>query len=514
VRDTTEAAASIAREQTFRLSSTPMCVASASGHVLQANRAFEALFGKDRVLSTLFIHAEEQCEIAAGLRRALEHESDVTLEGSCATANGTETTLSWSLRPLDRVVLGEAKEVAAVSSAGRDLARKTGEFESVLKALSNMYFRTDASGRIVAWYAGEGADVHIRAKDILGRRPQDIVPIDVAPLIASALVRTQSERTPVCVEYGLSTSSGVDQFEARFVPCMEDQVTAIIQKVTAHRRAETALRATEERLRSAQKMEAIGRLAGGVAHDFNNQLAVVLGRLQLLQRSPSLRDEDRAHLYEATEAGARAATLTRRLLAVSRRQVVGPAIFDLNDTVAEMHAMLARILGDHIEVTIELDDSIGPIRCEQTQIEQVILNLILNARDAMSEGGRLALSTRELTLDLEESRHREGALPGQYVVLAVTDTGCGMTRETMNHLFEPFFTTKDRGSAAGLGLTTVYGIVKQSGGHVVVQSRPGVGTTLEICLPLANSSSLEPALAESATMPVASAPVARERAPG
>jgi signal transduction histidine kinase len=499
VRDPTETAAIIAREQTFRLSGTPMCVADASGQVLRANCAFERLFGKERALTTLFIQGEARREIAIGLRQAAQYESDVTLEGACATATGAEVTLSWSLRSADRVVLAEAKDVTAIASARRELACKTGEFESVLSALSEVYFRTDHGGQIVAWRAGGAVDAGDGGEDFLGRRPEDIVPVDVAPLIASALARARSERTPVSVEYG--SPEGEDQFEARFVPCMEDQVTAIIRNVTACRRAEAALRASEERLRAAQKMEAIGRLAGGVAHDFNNQLTVILARLQMMQRSAGMRDSDLAHVHEATEAAARAATLTRRLLALSRRQVLAPTVFDLNEVVAEMHGMLGRILGDHIVVTTDLDDAIGPIRSEQAQVEQVILNLALNARDAMTRGGTLALSTRELTLDPDQAHRCDAAGPGRYVVLAVTDTGCGMAREAMDHLFEPFFTTKNRGQTAGLGLATVYGIAKQSGGHVVVHSRTGAGTTVEVCFPRANTSSVGPALGATGAQP-------------
>ena len=510
VRGPTETAAIIAREQTFRLSGTPMCVADPSGQVLRANRAFERLFGRERTLITLFIQGEARREIAIGLRQAAQYESDVALEAGCATAGGAEVTLSWSLRSADRVVLAEAKDVTAIASARRELACKTGEFESVLSALSEDIFGRDHGGQIVAWHAGGGVDATARREDFLGRRPEDIVPADVAPLIASALARARCERTPVSVEYG--SPEGDDQFEARFVPCMEDQVTAMIRNVTACRRAEAALRVSEERLRAAQKMEAIGRLAGGVAHDFNNLLTVILARLQMMQRSAGMRDGDLAHVHEATEAAARAATLTRRLLALSRRQVLAPTVFDLNEVVAEMHAMLGRVLGDHIVVTTDIDDAIGPIRSEQAQVEQIILNLALNARDAMTiRGGTLALSTRELTLDPAQAHRRDAAGPGRYVVLAVTDTGCGMAREAMDHLVEPFFTTKSRGQTAGLGLATVYGIAKQSGGHVVVHSRPGAGTTVEVCFPRASTSSVEPALGADGAQPETDGRLAQKR---
>ncbi len=522
--DPTEAAAMIAGEQTFRLTGTPMCVAEVSGRVLCTNRAFEGLFGAatGRTLPSLFVDVEEQREMAAGLRQTVDSPSDFGLEGTCAGAAGVDVVVSWSLRSLDRLILAEAREAKDATAstaviARRDLARKSGEFESILRALSEVYLRTDGEGRIVEWYGGQERAVAARAEEFLGRRPQDIVPVEVAPLIASAMARTLGERTSVTVEYDLSTPAGDEHFEARFVPCLEDQVTAIIRNVSALRRAEAALHASEERLRTAHKMEAIGRLAGGVAHDFNNQLTVVLGRLQMLQRSAGLKGNDRAHVYEAAEAASRAATLTRRLLALSRRQVLVPTLFDLNDVVAEMHGTLAHILGDPIEVTTELDDSIGPIRSEQAEVEQIILNLSLNARDAMPEGGRLTLSTREVTLDPEQANEREDARPGRYVVLAVTDTGCGMKREVIEHLFEPFFTTKPRDQGTGLGLATVAGIVKQSGGHIVVQSRLGAGTTLEVCLPRATTSSMgskAAAVTEGAAPRAVALEFARERRHG
>jgi signal transduction histidine kinase/CheY-like chemotaxis protein len=291
------------------------------------------------------------------------------------------------------------------------------------------------------------------------------------------------ERQLVVVEYILSTPSGDDQFEARLVPLLEDEVVVIVRNITGRRRAELALEASEGRLRASQKMEALGRLAGGVAHDFNNLLSVIVGRLELQLRDRAISSASESHAREALAAAGQASSLTRQLLALSRRQVLEPQVLDLNGVVADMQAVLGRLIGEHIAFVVSLGDALGVVRIDRSQLEQVVLNLAVNARDAMPNGGTLTLSTRREEVSEDQARDRDGAQAGPYLVLEVTDTGCGMTPEVMAHLFEPFFTTKPRGQGTGLGLATVYGIVKQSGAHLVVRSAPDKGSTFELFLP-------------------------------
>ena len=383
----------------------------------------------------------------------------------------------------------------------RQLGRRTAELDALLRALPDIYFRLDAAGRIISWHAGRDAELHVPPEQFIGRRPHDVVPPQIAPTIAAAVERVRFERTDVTIEYSLPTPSGDDRFEARLVPCGADEITALIRNTTAKHRAEIALRASEERLRAAQKLEAVGRLAGGVAHDFNNLLTVVLGRLQFLKRATDLADADRTHVDEAFDATSRAVSLTRQLLAFSRGQVMQHRVFWLNSVISSMHEMLRRVAGEHIEVLLALDASVGPIDSDPVQIEQVILNLVLNARDAMPAGGTLIASTREIRLDESDARQRDGAKPGAYVVLTVADSGFGMSPEVMGHLFEPFFTTKAQGEGTGLGLATVYGIIKQSGGHACVRSEVGVGSTFELWLPRANEN--DAAVEASAATPAA-----------
>jgi PAS domain S-box-containing protein len=255
-----------------------------------------------------------------------------------------------------------------------------------------------------------------------------------------------------------------------------------VRDVTARREAESALRETEERLRQAQKMETVGRLAGGIAHDFNNLLTIILSHCELLLAGLHPTDPHRGDVEEVRAAGARAAALTRQLLAFSRKQVLQLGSVDLNEVVREMAVWLRRLIPSDIDLRVELAPGLASVEADRGQIEQVILNLVLNARDAMSSGGALMIRTARLDLPASP-RSADGIPAGAYVSLSVIDNGVGMDAATRARIFEPFFTTKEVGRGTGLGLATVLGIVQQSGGHIRVESEPDRGSHFEILLP-------------------------------
>lgn len=265
-------------------------------------------------------------------------------------------------------------------------------------------------------------------------------------------------------------------------------------------RIEEALQESEAQLQQAQKMEAVGRLAGGIAHDFNNLLTAIKGRTELLLSDDRSQEEIGSDLEEIRAAALRAATLTRQLLAFSRRQVLEPKTLDLNQIVRGVEMMLRRLIGEDVILITRLASDLGPIQADPGHIEQVLMNLLINARDAMPEGGTVTIETQNLTLDRRAARLEGLARPGSYILLEVTDTGSGIPPELHERIFEPFFTTKEQGKGTGLGLSMIWGIVKQSGGHITVRSMPGKGSSFRIFLPR-SSTTIEP------TDPVEEAPV-------
>lgn len=252
------------------------------------------------------------------------------------------------------------------------------------------------------------------------------------------------------------------------------------------------LRRAEAQLRHSQKMEAIGRMSGAIAHDFNNLLSVILSYSTLLVRDLRPIDPMREDLESIRKAGERAAELTRQLLAFSRQQVLAPRVLDLNETVRETERMLRRLLGADIDLVTRCQRDLSKVRVDPGQMDQVVMNLALNARDAMPDGGKLTIETSDVVLDESYAAQHHGVTPGPHVLLAVSDTGIGMDAETQGRIFEPFFTTKPAGKGTGLGLSTVFGIVQQSGGSIWVYSELGTGTTIKIYLPRAEGSVDEP----------------------
>jgi PAS domain S-box-containing protein len=292
-------------------------------------------------------------------------------------------------------------------------------------------------------------------------------------------LRTASRSIGVLVVQHYEDEDAYGERDLEFLSSVGNQIALAIER----KRAETNLRETEEQLRQSQKMESIGTLAGGIAHDFNNLMTAVTGYSELALRSLEVDNPVRPKIEEIKKAGERAAALTRQLLAFSRKQILQPRVLDLNTVITGMSSMLPRVIGEDIDLRMDPGDLLGQVKADPGQIEQVLLNLAVNARDAMPKGGYLTIKTENVYFDAKFSQRRSVVEPGQYVALSVSDSGCGMDAETQAHIFEPFFTTKEVGKGTGLGLSTVYGIVKQSGGSIWVYSEVGRGTAFKIYLP-------------------------------
>jgi PAS domain S-box-containing protein len=362
-------------------------------------------------------------------------------------------------------------------------------FRSLIENASEMILIVTQSGRIQ--YASPSTT------RILGRPAEQFVGQPIRELIDEEEAARADE---ILLDVG-RRAGGTKSFELRFrhqdgsfrsmeglaANLLADPAVAGIvinaRDVSDRRRAERALRERDDQLRQLQKMEAIGRLAGGVAHDFNNLLTVINGYSELLSGALDKHDPRYAYAKAVSDAGEQAADLTRQLLAFSRKQMLNPAVLNVNDVVRETERMLRRVIGEDIELVCRLDPSVGTVEADRNQLQQVLMNLAVNARDAMPHGGQLTIETGETVANIPSTASDTAGLTGPCVTVAVTDTGEGMDEATQGRVFEPFFTTKGVGKGTGLGLSTVYGIVNQSGGRIVVRSESGKGTTFVIHLP-------------------------------
>jgi signal transduction histidine kinase len=302
---------------------------------------------------------------------------------------------------------------------------------------------------------------------------------DVPFLFVSATI---GEELAIDAMHQGATDYVLKQRLGRLVPSVQRALRELEDRAE-RKRAEEALRQSEKQFRQSQKMEAVGRLAGGIAHDFNNLLTVIMGYSQVLLTELGPQHPLRGKIEETLKAGERAATLIRQLLTFSSKQSLDPKVLSLNTAVTSLESLLRRLIGEDIQLVSQLDPTNGRLRADQAQLEQILVNLVVNARDAMPKGGTLTIETARVELTRSPVYHLTPLPPGPYVRLAVSDTGCGMDRKTQSHIFEPFFTTKGEGKGSGLGLSTVFGIVTQCGGAIDVTSRVGHGTRFDLYFP-------------------------------
>jgi two-component system, cell cycle sensor histidine kinase and response regulator CckA len=403
--------------------------------------------------------------------------------------DGTVLPVSITLSP----IRGTAGDPVGVSATIRDISERQAvertlreseeRFQLIAETVTQVFWISDLSTRAMRYVSRAYERIWGRSCAALYASPAAFVD-SVHPDDRETLLQTrESERVgrPFEVEYRIVRPDG----EVRWIRDRGFPVTATSGAVANYvgvAEDVTERRSLEEQLRQSQKMEAIGLLAGGVAHDFNNLLTAILGFSGFLRDSLAGDDERIGDVDEIRRAAERAATLTRQLLAFGRKQILAVRVLHLGDVLAELTPMLRRLLGESIDLTTTVGNR-GLLKADPGQLQQVIVNLAVNARDAMGDAGRLTLATTDVVLDAMFTRRHPSASPGPHVMLTVTDTGSGMDAETQKRIFEPFFTTKPQGHGTGLGLATVYGIVQQSGGSIWVDSEPGRGTTFTVCLP-------------------------------
>jgi PAS domain S-box-containing protein len=412
------------------------------------------------------------CLLAAALALRLQRSVSEPILQLAEVAEAVRRDRTWSLPAIPERTGEMLDELRQREAALRD---SEANYRMLTEQASDGIAIVDRRGGILAVNQAACDLLGLTREEALQHRMQDLITSDDAaspPLEFETLRKGES----VLAEHRFLHTDGSPIWIETNTKMLEDgRIQAILRDLTARKRL-------EDQLRQAQKMEAIGQLAGGVAHDFNNLLTVIGGfSEQLLSELPAgARHEE---LEEIRDAAARAADLTRQLLAFSRQQVLTPSVIELNENMEGLERMLTRIIGEDVRLTMDLEPSLGQARADPGQIEQVIVNLVVNARDAMPEGGRITLETRNVEVATSAEEMVREVPPGSYVVFSVRDTGHGIEPDHLSHVFEPFFTTKERGKGTGLGLSTLYGIVKQSGGYVTVRSTPGVETTFRVYLP-------------------------------
>ncbi len=396
---------------------------------------------------------------------------------------------------LHLAVLRDVSERVAAESALRDSEER---YRRIVETTCEGVWVIDADSKTSFMNARMTAMLGYDLDAVIGRPLFDFTDDEGREIAARNVERRRSGVTEQH-EFKLKKRDGADLWVSMQTNPLFDRegrydgALAMVTDLSEQRRAEATLRRTEEQLRQSQKLEAVGSLAGGVAHDFNNLLSVILGYTDLMADSIPSSDPLHAELDEVRKAGRRASELTRQLLAFSRKQVMRAQVLDLNSVLRGVESMLRRTLGEDVELSMLLAQHVSKVLADPGQIEQVILNLAVNARDAMPDGGELVIETADVTLDAAYAEAHLGVTPGSYVMVAVSDTGSGMSPEVREHVFEPFFTTKEKGKGTGLGLATVFGIVKQSGGHIWLYSEPGQGTTFRVYLPRTEQTSTSPA---------------------
>jgi PAS domain S-box-containing protein len=479
----------------FEQSAAGISVAAPSGEYLHANQAFCDFVGYsvDQLRTLRMIDLMHQDD-----RRRASELGDRMLRGEMSEARWERRYIHKSGLPLWALLtttlvrdesgapsyfISQVIDISDRKLAEEALQRAEARSRALIGAMQDVILVLDRSGSYVDIAPSATDRLYRPAAELLGRRLHDIFPREQADAFLSCVHKALETRMPVESSYDLEIRGERFSFEATISPLPEDRVVWVARDVTARLRTEQALKESEDQLRQAQKMEAVGQLAGGIAHDFNNLLMAIMSNAELAALELSAASPANPHIDEIKSASRRARLLTQQLLAFSRKQMLQPRVLDMNGIVRDAEQILRRLIGENIAMAVVLEPSLGQVRADPGQMAQVLINLAVNARDAMPHGGQLTIESANRDVSVVETRAHRGLREGRYVALQVRDTGIGMDDDTKARIFEPFFTTKPPGQGTGLGLSTVYGIVKQSGGYIAVDSAQNAGTTFTILLP-------------------------------
>jgi PAS domain S-box-containing protein len=417
------------------------------------------------------------------LRRANQHseEQALRLRAEIDQHQQTQEALQQVKTELQQRVQKRTAQLSAVNTQLVEARARVQRLAALVASSEDAIIGKDIAGVITDWNTGAAHLFGYSADEAIGKRCSRLFSQDDAGEIARTDERLRSGEEVPPYETVRHAKDGKEVPVS--VQCSQIKEGDRIIGLSSIIRDLRSTRGLQEQLRHAQKMEAVGQLAGGVAHDFNNLLTIISGYSEVLRSSLPRDDASRGHVEEIRKAAERAASLTRQLLAFSRKQVLEARVVNLNEIVEQSGKMLRRLIGEDVKLNTALSTNLSAVKVDPGQMEQVLMNLAINARDAMPQGGRLTIETGNVEVDESSAAGLLDLCPGRYVQLALSDTGCGMDRHTQARIFEPFFTTKEFGKGTGLGLAVVHGIVKQSGGRIAVYSEPGHGTTFKIYLP-------------------------------
>lgn len=475
-------------DRLFQLSIDLLCVADSSGRFTRVNPAFSATLGwtAEEMLARPyldFMHPDDRAMYLSEAGDRATSAKGMVFRFECSDGSFRWLEWRWTAPDPDGLIYACARDVTEVREAADRVEHSEHRYRSFFQNHPEAVFSLDTLGRFTSANAACGELVGYDSKDVIGRTFDHLVAREkldtalsqfrhVLDGNASTFQITLRHRTGCHIEVSITK-----------IPMIVD---GVVTEVFGIARDMTMQRELEMQLRQAQKMEAVGQLAAGVAHDFNNVISVIQGCAEFLRNNVPSSDRTRADVETICDAAGRAAAMTHQLLAFSRKQVLQPTILDLNGCVEDVRSMIQRTLPDNINVVSDLASDLGFVLADRAQLEQVIINMIINARDAMADGGELRITTSNVTLGEPEAPFVPQAPPGEFVRLTIADTGHGMDETTLSRLFEPFYTTKPKGKGTGLGLATAYGTIRQSSGQITVSSQRGQGTTFDIYLPLVN----------------------------